>query len=118
MKEIKFFATPVFILILVITLTGCNLVLGEPDFLVHGVVLDSKTGQPICGSIVSDSSYGPDPKKHAVTDSQGKYSYFTWYEEHTIVAESPGYNSQTITLATKIFKKEDNREINFSLIPE
>jgi len=118
MKKMKYTAFVIFLLSIITTLLSCNFSSADPNFLIHGVVVDSTTEQPISGAIVSDGMYGPDPKKYDITDSRGKYSYLTWYEEHTIIAEAPGYKSQQVTIITKLFKKEEKKEINFSLIPE
>ena len=91
----------------------------EPEFVVTGTVTDAATGQPIAGAKVTDDGYGPEPYKGAITDSQGKYSYLTWPEEHRIKAEAPGYKSQSKGI-TGLFhvESEDEKVIDFALEPE
>ncbi len=91
----------------------------EPQFVVTGTVTDATTGQPIAGATVTDDGYGPEPYKGAITDSQGKYSYLTWPEEHSIKADAPGYKPQRKGI-TGLFHVEDEDEkvIDFALEPE
>ncbi len=91
----------------------------EPEFVITGTVTDTATGQPIEGARVSDDGYGPEPYKGAITDSEGKYSYRTWPEEHRIKAEAPGYKSQRKGL-TGLFhvENEDEKAVDFALEPE
>lgn len=91
----------------------------EPKFVVTGTVTDATTGQPIVGAKVSDDGYGPKPYKGATTDSEGKYSYRTWPEEHHIRAEAPGYKPQRKGI-TGLFhvENEDEKVIDFALEPE
>jgi len=90
----------------------------EPNFVIKGVVKDAKTGKPIAGAKVSDGEYGPEPRKATNADSEGKYSYKTWYEEHFVVVEAPGYQTQKHLLTTKIVGKEEEAIINFELMPK
>lgn len=90
----------------------------EPNFVIKGVVKDAKTGKPVAGVKVSDGEYGPEPHKSATTDSEGKYSYTTWYEEHFIVAEASGYKTQKHLLTTSLTGKEEEAIINFDLTPK
>jgi len=91
----------------------------EPKFVVTGTVTDATTGQPIAGAKVTDDGYGPEPYKGAITDSEGKYSYLTWPEEHRIKAEAPGYKPQRKGI-TGLFhaESEDEKVIDFALEPE
>ena len=91
----------------------------EPKFVVIGTVTDATTGQPIAGAKVTDDGYGPEPYKGAITDSEGKYSYLTWPEEHRIKAEAPGYKPQRKGI-TGLFhvESEDEKVIDFALEPE
>lgn len=81
----------------------------EPEFIVTGTVTDAATGQPIAGARVSDDGYGPEPYRGAVTDSQGRYSYTTWAEEHSIVAKAAGYKPQRKGL-TGLFHTESGKK--------
>ena len=90
----------------------------QPNLIVTGTVTDAETGQPIEGAKVSDNQYGPVPYKGAVTDSDGKYHYITWAEEHNIIAEAPGYKSLQKTLITSFFETEKDKVLNFKLEPE
>ncbi|MHC4456316.1 MAG: carboxypeptidase regulatory-like domain-containing protein [Planctomycetota bacterium] len=89
------------------------------DFVVKGTVTDAATGEPIAGAKVSDDGYGPKPYRCGITDSEGRYSYLTWPEEHNIVAEAPGYKPQRKGI-TGLFhvENEDEKVINFALEPE
>ncbi len=91
----------------------------KPKFVVTGIVTDATTGQPIAGAKVIDDGYGPEPYKGAITDSEGKYSYLTWPEEHRIKAEAPGYKPQRKGI-TGLFhvESEDEKVIDFALEPE
>lgn len=91
----------------------------QPKFVVRGTVTDAVTGEPIANAKVSDDGYGPQPYKGATTDSEGRYEYFTWPEEHSIKAEAPGYNAQRKGL-TGLFhvETEDQKVIDFALDPE
>jgi len=91
----------------------------QPAFVVRGTVTDAMTGKPIAGVKVSDDGYGPEPYKSAITDSEGRYSYLTWPEEHRIKAEISGYKSQHKGL-TGLFhvETEDEKVIDFALEQE
>jgi len=92
----------------------------QPQFVVTGVVTDAETGQPIKGAKVSDDGYGPEPYRGAVTNTEGRYSYTTWPEEHAIVAEAPGYKPQRKGIMDGLFHtaNEDAQVIDFALEPE
>ena len=91
----------------------------EPEFIVTGTVTDVVTGQPIEGARVSDDGYGSEPYKGAVTDSQGKYSYRTWSEEHSVKAEAPGYKVLRKSLTGLLHvENEDYKSMDFALEPE
>jgi outer membrane lipoprotein-sorting protein len=91
----------------------------EPEFVVTGTVTDAVTGEPIAGARVSDDGYGPEPYKGAITDSEGKYSYRTWPEEHGIKAEAPGYKPQRKGITGLLHvENEDERVMDFALEPE
>ena len=86
-----------------------------PTFVVRGTVTDAVTGEPIAGVKVSDDQYA-DGRQGAITDSEGKYRYLTWSEEHTIKAEAQGYKPQRKVI-TGLFHAEtkDEKVINFAL---
>lgn len=88
----------------------------EPTFIVRGTVTDAATGEPIAGAKVSDDGYGSEPYRGAVTDSEGRYQYFTWPEEHRIKAEATGYKTQREGIGG-LFHAEakDEKVIDFEL---
>jgi beta-lactamase regulating signal transducer with metallopeptidase domain len=101
----------------------------EPQFVIKGTVTNVNTGEPIAGAKVFDDRYGPGAdwnniksgeqfKFGAITDSNGQYSYITWYEEHGLKCDANSYNSQRTVLMTKIFGSEKEKIINFSLKSE
>ncbi|MBU6402638.1 MAG: hypothetical protein KGS61_20145, partial [Verrucomicrobia bacterium] len=51
------------------------------------------------------------------TDSRGRYSLRTWYEEHAIAASAPGYQTQLSTLVTKPFGRESIARLDFQMLP-
>ena len=90
----------------------------KPDFVIRGVIKDAKTGEPIEGAKVSDHEYGPEPRKGATANPDGRYEYVTCREEHNIVAKASGYRPQYKTLITKPFSKKKEEVMNFELVPE
>ena len=101
-----------------IFLLGCALKIPESNFIVKGVVRDAFTGRHIEGARVTDEQYGKEHYQGTITDTEGKYRYLTWYEEHSIVAEACGYKTQRQLLKTKFLGKERERILDFELIPE
>ncbi|MCK5565453.1 MAG: hypothetical protein KAJ07_09425 [Planctomycetes bacterium] len=89
----------------------------EPGFLIKGTVTDAVSGEPIAGVRVGDDGYAGG-QQWTITDSQGRYSYPTWYEEHGIKAEADSYNSERKTFLTKLFGSAKEKTINFELRPE
>jgi len=90
------------------------------DFVVRGVVTDAITGKAIIGARVDDNRYGAGPSKapqQAWADANGRYELRTSYEEHTIAASAPGYETKLATLFTKTFGKEKEVRMDFSLQP-
>ena len=87
----------------------------QPGFVVRGTVTDAVTGEPIAGVKVSDDEYAGG-RQGAITDSEGKYRYLTWPEEHSIKAEAQGYKPQHKGL-TGLFhaETEDEKVIDFVL---
>jgi len=99
--------------IVVLTIKSRN---AQPSLVVTGVVKDAETGQPIASAEVSDDGYGAEPYKSTVTDSSGKYRYTTWAQEHTIVAEAPGYRTQRQILTKGFLRSEKEQILNFALV--
>jgi len=87
----------------------------QPSFVVRGTVTDAVTGETIAGVKVSDDQYAGG-RQGAITDSEGKYRYLTWPEEHSIKAEAQGYKPQRKGI-TGLFhaETEDEKVINFAL---
>ncbi|MFH0766224.1 MAG: carboxypeptidase-like regulatory domain-containing protein [Calditrichota bacterium] len=93
---------------------GCGT--SRPEFTLTGTVTDAQSGQPIAGAWVSDANgYGPTPPWGGYTDSLGRYSYQTWYEEHNLSAQAPHYEKQHQLLITFVFKKEKEKTVDFTL---
>ena len=91
-----------------------------PTFVVRGTVTDVVTGKPIAGARVDDNSYdtGPNrPPQQAWTDTQGHYELHTWYEEHTVAASAPGYQTKLATLVTTGFRNTGPAQLDFQLQP-
>ena len=87
-----------------------------PNLALSGTVIDASSSKPIQGASVSDESYGPEPRKRAMTDSTGKYNYMTWVEEHTIVVKASGYKTRTENLNPRGTEKE--KVLDFKLTRE
>ena len=105
------------ILILVCVMLFCVIPMakaGNAEFVIRGTVVDASTGKPIAGARVGDNKYNYG-KFFALTDSDGNYSYKTYYEEHNITAEANGYNSDDAILLTKLFGPEKERVMDFAL---
>jgi hypothetical protein len=90
----------------------------QPSFVVRGTVTDAVTGEPIAGAKVSDDQYAGG-RQGAITDSEGKYRYLTWPEEHSIKVEAHGYKAQHKVI-TGLFHAETENEkvLNFALEQE
>jgi bla regulator protein BlaR1 len=88
----------------------------SPEFIIKGIVTDAKTGQPIAGAKVGDDKYAGG-QFWTTTDSNGHYSYNTWYEEHNIKCEASGYKTQNTLFGTKLFNSEKQKVIDFALEP-
>ncbi len=86
----------------------------EPKFVLKGVVSDDITGKPIAGARVGDAGYN-DSKYWTVSDAQGRYEYKTFYEEHTIYCEAPGYGRVEKTLLTLAVGRKQQEDMNFEL---
>lgn len=89
----------------------------KTNLTVTGTVTDAQTGKPIQGAKISDKTYNGG-NQGAVSDAKGKYSYQTWYEEHSVITKAKGYESQTKTLKTKLVGSEKEVSIDFQLQPE
>ena len=87
----------------------------QPNFVVRGTVTDAVTGEPIAGAKVSDDQYAGG-RQGATTDSEGRYRYLTWPEEHRIKAEAVGYKPRYKGI-TGLFhaETEDEKVIDFAL---
>ena len=96
---------------------GCGFFSREPDLLLQGTVTNEMTGEPIPGAVVSDGTYGREAPRSGVSNQNGFYSYMTWYEEHTIWAEAPGYERKSDILITKLLGKETEKTMDFRLRP-
>ena len=95
-----------------------------PTFMVRGTVTDVLTGRPIAGARVDDNAFGtrfgarPNrPPQQAWTDDQGHYELGTWYEEHTLAASAPGYETKLYTFATGSIQQGEPALIDFQLQP-
>ncbi len=102
---------------LAVLLVGCMLQVPSPTILIKGVVRDALTGRPLQGARVADEGYGTPPYQGATTDTEGRYEYSSWYEEHQIMASTPGYQAQSKLLKTKLFGREEEKIIDFDLAP-
>ncbi|MGA3163068.1 MAG: protein kinase [Verrucomicrobiota bacterium] len=90
------------------------------NFMVRGVVSDAATGKPIAGARVADNIYGARTNRtprEAWTDATGRYELKTWYEEHSIAASAPGYETKLATLFTKPLGKKKEAQMDFQLQP-
>jgi len=87
---------------------------------ISGTVIDASTGRPIAHARVADNIYHASPNQaphEAWTDEHGRFALRTWYEEHTIAASSPGYDTSIQTLFTKILRRESEVRMDFRLTP-
>ena len=90
----------------------------EPRFVLSGTVTDAVTGKPIRQARVADNYYNTRPNRapqESWTDNNGHYELKTWYEEHTVAASAPGYETTLATLMTKTFGREDGKRMDFQL---
>jgi TPR repeat protein/tRNA A-37 threonylcarbamoyl transferase component Bud32 len=89
-----------------------------PTFVVRGTVTDAVTGKPIAGARVDDNAFGTRPNRppqQAWTDAQGQYELRTWYEEHTLAASAPGYETKLYVFVTKNLVQGRPAQIDFQL---
>jgi bla regulator protein BlaR1 len=107
------------VFILICVMSACVLPMAKfksnADFVIKGRVTDAQTGKPIEGAKVGDANEYADGKFFAVTDSNGDYSYQTYYEEHNIKCTAEGYKQENETLLTKVLGKEKEQIIDFKL---
>jgi beta-lactamase regulating signal transducer with metallopeptidase domain len=110
------------VFILICLMSACVLPMAKfeapADFIIRGTVTDVQTGKPIAGAKVGDTEEYADGRFGTTTDSNGDYSYKTWYEEHGIKAIADGYKEQRKGLLTKLFGSEKEKVIDFALKPE
>ncbi|MCE5341198.1 MAG: ankyrin repeat domain-containing protein [Planctomycetaceae bacterium] len=90
----------------------------QMDFVIKGRVTDAQTGKPIADAKVGDVDEYAGGKFFAVTDTNGDYSYKTYYEEHNVKCTAASYKSENETLLTKFFGSEKEKVINFQLATE
>lgn len=87
--------------------------------MIKGVVRDAVTGQPIAEAVVLDDGYGPvQDRRSGTTDASGQYQYYTWPEEHCLLAQAPGYVPKRSTVTTYLFKSNAEKRVDFLLEPE
>jgi hypothetical protein len=105
----------IFLALLTLGLSG-----GKPNVTVAGTVTDAVTGKPIAGARVDDNRYGADTDKapqQAWTNKKGHYNLKTWYEEHTIAASAPGYETGLNNMETEMFGSKREMRMDFQLQP-
>jgi beta-lactamase regulating signal transducer with metallopeptidase domain len=85
-----------------------------PEFVIKGTVTDADTSRPVAGAKIGDEQYA-ESKQSTTTDANGYYSYSTWYEEHNIKCEAPGYKTQNKLLYTKLLGSEKEKVLDFDL---
>jgi len=90
----------------------------DPNFVIRGTVRDAVTGKPIAGAKVSDDGYGRQPNQFGMTDSDGKFQYKSWREEHNVKAEAPGYQTRQSGFTTSILQTEKEKVLDFILTPQ
>jgi tRNA A-37 threonylcarbamoyl transferase component Bud32 len=95
-----------------------------PTFVVRGTVTDVLTGRPIVGAQVDDNvfgtRYGAHPSRQpqqARSDEQGHYELRTWYEQHTLTASAPGYETKLQPFYPANFQQGQPALIDFQLQP-
>ena len=89
-----------------------------PNVVVSGIVTDAATGEPVTNVRVADNRYHSAPNRapqEAWTDAKGHYALLTWYEEHSIAASAPGYETGLQTLLTKVFSHAREVRVDFQL---
>jgi len=89
-----------------------------PNLEVTGTVTDAGTGNPIAGTRVADNYYNTSPRRppqEAWTDTRGHYVLKTWYEEHSIAASAPGYETKLALLLTRVLGRESEVRMDFQL---
>jgi predicted Ser/Thr protein kinase len=105
---------------IVLVVLALSLIGGNTNVTVTGTVTDAVTGKPIAHARVDDNRYGANAKKapqQAWTDKKGHYKLKTWYEEHTLAASAPGYETGLNTLVTEMFGSEREMRMDFQLQP-
>jgi tRNA A-37 threonylcarbamoyl transferase component Bud32 len=90
--------------------------------LVQGSVTDAVTGRPIPGARVADNRYGASANgapQQAWTDATGHFRLYTWPEEHTLIASTPGYESKLALMSSSLMghSRLVFRQVDFQLQP-
>lgn len=106
------------VVLLIVVMLVCILPMAQatsPEFTIRGRITDAQTGAPIAGATVGDANDYANGECRTQTDSDGRYAYSTWYEEHGINAQAPGYLPQKQILLTKWVGKEKDKVMDFEL---
>ncbi len=108
------------VVLLVMSMSACILPMAQaipPEFTIIGRITHIDGGEPVPGVRVGDASDYAKGQFGTVTDSDGRYSYNTWYEEHTVIAKASGYLPEEQMLLTKWIGREKGTVIDFKLKP-
>jgi hypothetical protein len=86
---------------------ACAACTSNADHAIRGTVIDAETKQAIEGVTVSDGTYAPKLAARSTTDDSGKFLYFSYPEEHTIVASKEGYADVKLTIGCTASDSDD-----------